>query len=164
MTSTLLIIGFAILMLPSLVFIPLSLPGVSYLFIVSLVYAFIDGFIHITSWQILILAGIAIISILIDQFSGLIAAHYGGAKGWSFLYGILGLIVGNILFPVIGGFVGLFLGLFLGEIYRRKKRGSVESNGAIKAATLGVIGSATGMVLNIILAIVFMVLFLVFVL
>ncbi|HTK33064.1 MAG TPA: DUF456 domain-containing protein [Candidatus Paceibacterota bacterium] len=157
MTITLIIIA-ALLMLPGIISIAFMLPGIPYLFIVALIYGFIDHFTRLSLKELLILGIIAICSVIIDQLAGILGAHYGGARGKTFLYGIAGAIIGTIIFPLFGGFVGLFAGIVIGELMRKQSHSH-----AIKAATVGVIGTITGIIINIILAIAFLILFLVFV-
>ncbi len=146
-----------LLMLPGIVAIAFMLPGVPYLFLVSLIYAFADHFTHVSATDIYILGGMAILSIIIDQSAGLIAARYGGARGKTFLYGLVGAIIGTIIFPLFGGFIGLFIGIAIGELVRRRTH--VQ---ALRAATVGLIGSVTGIIMNICLGVIFIALFLVF--
>jgi uncharacterized protein YqgC (DUF456 family) len=147
-----------LLMVPGIISIAFMLPGVPYLFAVALIYGFIDHFTHLTLKDLAILGALAVLSVVVDQSAGLIAARYGGARGKTFLYGMAGAIIGTIVFPLFGGFIGLFIGIIIGELIR--KRTHVE---AIKAATAGVIGSITGITINIIVGIIFLILFLVFV-
>ncbi|MES2314845.1 MAG: DUF456 domain-containing protein [Patescibacteria group bacterium] len=156
MTITLILIA-TLLMLPGIISIAFMLPGIPYLFIVALIYGFIDHFTRLSLNELLILGIIAICSVIIDQLAGILGAHYGGARGKTFLYGIAGAIIGTIIFPLFGGFLGLFIGIIIGELRRKQ-----SSTHALKAATVGVIGTLTGVVINIILAITFLILFLVF--
>jgi len=145
-------------MIPGIIAIAFMLPGIPYLFIISLLYGLIDHFSRLNVRETLILGCIAVLSIVIDQLAGILGAHYGGARGKTFLYGIAGAIVGTVIFPLFGGFIGLFIGIMIGELIRKQ-----HHIHAIKAATVGVIGSVTGIIINIILAIIFIALFLYFV-
>jgi hypothetical protein len=155
---TILIISIAvILMLACLAFIVLMLPGVPCIFLISLIYAIADHFTHISGIGICILGVIALLSVVVDQSAGLIAARYGGARGKTFLFGIAGAIIGTIVLPVFGGFIGLFIGIMVGELVRNRTHQE-----ALKAATAGVIGSLTGMIINICLGVASIALFLIF--
>lgn len=160
-TTTLIIVGFVILMLPGLFFAVLGLPGAPYIFIVCLLYAFADRLHHLTGHQLVALGVIAAISILTDQLAGLIGSRWGGARGVSLLYGIIGLIVGNIVLPLLGGLIGLFLGITIGEIIRRRRHpGSVDIVGeSVRAGLGGIIGTVTGIVIHVCLAIIMIGLF-----
>jgi uncharacterized protein YqgC (DUF456 family) len=145
-------------MIPGIIAIAFMLPGVPYLFIVALIYGFIDHFTRLSLKELTILGALAILSIIVDQSAGLIAARYGGARGKTFLYGIAGAIIGTIILPLFGGFIGLFIGIMIGELIRKQHHVH-----AIKAATAGVIGSVTGITINIFIGVIFLTLFLVFV-
>ena len=156
--TTILIIVAALLMIPGIIAIAFMLPGVPYLFIISLIYGFIDHFTRLSLKELAILGALAILSVIVDQSAGIIAARYGGARGKTFLYGIAGAIIGAFIVPFFGGFIGLFIGIMIGELIRKQ-----HHIHAIKAATAGVIGSVTGITINIILGTIFLALFLVFV-
>ena len=159
MTFTIvLIIISALLMIPGIIAIAFMLPGVPYLFVVALIYGFIDHFNRLSLKELAILGALAVLSVIVDQSAGLIAARYGGARGKTFLYGMAGAIIGTFIVPFFGGFIGLFLGIMIGELIRKQHHVH-----AIKAATAGVIGSVTGITINIILGTIFLTLFLVFV-
>lgn len=158
MLTTLLIIIAAILMIPGIIAIAFMLPGIPYLFIVALIYGFIDHFARLSLKELLALGIIAVFSVIIDQLAGILGAHYGGARGKTFLYAIAGAIIGTLVLPPFGGFIGLFAGILIGELARKRTHAQ-----AVKAATIGVIGTITGIAINIVLAVIFLTLFLVFV-
>ncbi len=145
-------------MIPGIIAIVFMLPGVPYLFIIAIIYGFIDHFHRLSLKELAILGALAILSVIVDQSAGLIAARYGGARGKTFLYGIAGAIIGTLIIPFFGGFIGLFIGIMIGELIRKQ-----HHIHAIKAATAGVIGSMTGITINIVLGTIFLALFLVFV-
>jgi uncharacterized protein YqgC (DUF456 family) len=150
---------FSALMIPGLIAVLMMLPGVSYLFIIALLYEIVDRFAHLTWKELCVLAGLTVISITVDQLSGFIGARWGGARGKTFLYGIAGVVVGTIIMPIFGGLVGLFIGIFIGETMRRK-----NPEQALKAATGSAIGTATGILINMCIALFFIALFILFVL
>ena len=133
------------------------LPGISYMFLVALLYAILDHFVHVTWENLAVLGVILVASFFVDYFAGLLGAKYGGADRRSILFGFLGLILGIIIIPPFGGIIGLFVGIFVGEIVARK-----SNKAALKAATAGLIGSVTGVAINTILAITLFSLFLYF--
>ncbi len=135
------------------------LPGISYMFLIALLYAISDHFTNITWENLAVLGGILVVSFFVDYSAGILGARYGGADRRSILFGFLGLIIGIILIPPFGGIVGLFLGILVGELVARK-----SNQAALKAAAAGLIGSVTGIVINCILAITMFALFLYFVL
>ena len=135
------------------------LPGISYMFLIALLFAISDHFTHITWENLAVLGSILVVSFFVDYFAGILGARYGGADRRSILFGFFGLILGLVAFPPIGGIIGLFAGIFVGEIVARKSNAA-----ALKAATAGLIGSATGVLVNVSLAILMLGLFLYFVL
>jgi uncharacterized protein YqgC (DUF456 family) len=157
MDNLYLIITF-LLLLPGIfgILLPI-LPGLPYMFLISFLYAWLTKFQIINSREILILAVIALISLIIDHFAGLLTARLGGATKQSLIYGLIGSILGLFFFPPLGSVVGLFLGIFLGEITSHQNQ-----HKAIKAASAGVLGSLAAILIDLVLAIIFLVLFLVF--
>ena len=157
MNNILIVILFSLALLPGLAGAFLPIPGLLYMFIISLIYGFVDKFTHITWWELLILGILTLFAVLNDYFTGMLGAKYGGAASRSMLFGIIGTIIGVILFPPFGGLVGVFLGIMIGELIRH---GNKEK--ALKAATGGFLGSVVGMVITLILAVVFLFLFVIF--
>lgn len=145
------------LLLPGFAGVFLPLPGLFYMFVISLIYAFVDRFQHLSWLELLILGIIALIAMLNDYLSGMLGAKYGGAAQKSMLFGIIGMILGLILFPPFGGLVGVFLGILLVEIINHGNREK-----ALRAATGGLLGSIAGMAVTLILAIIFLFLFIIF--
>jgi len=157
MNNTILLIIFAVLLLPGFAGIFLPLPGILYMFIISLIFGFVDKFQHLTELELLILGIIALVAMLNDYLSGMLGAKYGGAAQKSMLYGIIGMILGLIIFPPFGGLVGVFIGILLAEIFNHGNREK-----ALCAATGGLVGSLIGMGITLILSIVFLFLFIIF--
>ncbi len=129
-------------------------PGVPYMFVIALLYGFIDTFEHLTPTELTTLGVVALSSIIIDYLSGMIGAKVGGASREGVRYGFIGLVIGTLIFPPLGSILGLFLGVLAGELSKRRSQQQ-----AIKAATAGLIGSLTGIGINLILALVFVALF-----
>ena len=129
------------------------------MFFITCLFAFIDGFTHITLSGLGILGIIVLLSMLIDTLAGIVGAKYSGASKKSLIYGFIGVIVGTALFFPFGGILGLFGGVLLGELLQQR-----SSRVALKSATGSVIGTFAGMVINCLLAITFLILFLIFVL
>lgn len=174
-----LVIIFTVLLLPGFVAQIMMLPGVPYMFVIALVFGFLDHFTHLTGTNIAILAGIAACTLIVDQLAGFIAAKWGGAQGKTFLFAMAGALVGSFIFPLFGGLIGLFVGILIGEMIRRrgvaKKTALVQPaetpltqddlahlKGSLKAASAGVIGSLTGIVIDLCLAVLFVTLFVIF--
>ncbi|MDD5731357.1 MAG: DUF456 domain-containing protein [Patescibacteria group bacterium] len=157
MNNALLVIIFFVLMLPGIAGAFLPLPGLLYMFIISLIYGFVDKFAHLQLWELGVLAGIMILSTVNDYLSGMLGAKYGGAAQKSMLYGIIGMIIGLIIFPPFGGLVGVFVGILIAELIR-----GTNQEKAVRAATGGLVGSIVGMIVTLVLAIIFLFLFTIF--
>jgi len=148
----------ALLMLPAFwfVFVPL-MPALPYLFLVSIIFGFFDGFTHVTASNYWILGAVVVLSILVDYFSGILGARYGGASRQALIAGLFGLFVGTLLAPPLGGLVGLFIAVLLAEL-----AAGVSERRALRAAAGAIVGSIIGVAANVFLAALFFVLFLLF--
>jgi hypothetical protein len=158
MTYDLIVALSALFLLPGffMAFVPM-LPALSYMFVVSLVFAFFDRFSHIGFGSFAILLGIVLLSVTVDHLSGVLGAKYGGAHGKSLLWGIFGSIVGTFVAPLLGSLAGLFLGVILSELQYCKGRDK-----ALKSASSALLGSLAGIAVNVVLAFVFIILFISF--
>ena len=155
MSHTALVIIFTILMVIGIpgVFVPI-IPALGYMFVIALIFAFLNGFTYITLVNLLTLAGLVAISVLIDYLSGVLGARYGGARRQSVVWGLVGTVIGFVVFPPLGGIMGLFLGILISELVHHRPQDK-----ALRAATAGVIGSMVGIGINALLALVFVGLF-----
>ncbi len=138
-------------------FVPF-LPALSYMFVVSLVFGIYDGFIVLSSKELLVLLALVVCSILVDHTAGIVGAKYGGAHIKSLGWGVLGGILGTFIFPALGSFIGLFLGVLIAELYYKKPHDK-----AIKAAGGALLGTAFGVAVNVVLALIFTVAFFLFI-
>ncbi len=145
-------------MLPGIIgiIIPI-LPGIPYMFLVSLIYGFASKFHTLSYKELMVLGIIGVTSFIVDYSTGLIGAKYGGASKRSIALELLGSIVGTIVMPPFGGIVGLFAAILLSEIFLHN-----DHKKALKAASGSLFGSLIGIIINLILAIVFLILFLIF--
>jgi len=156
------IVVFSILILVQLVglvgvFIPI-LPGIPFMFTVIFIYSILDRFVHLNTVEILILLGLALLSVAIDYASGLIGARAAGASSKAISGGLIGMILGLLLFPPLGAIVGLFLGVYIMEIWPGKRSPKL----AVRAATGTLVGTIAGMGINTLIGIIFLVLFSIF--
>ncbi len=148
----------ALLMLAGIVGVILPvLPGVPFMFLIALGFAFLSQFVRLTTNELVILGVIALITFVVDYLAGTIGARWSGASGKSLMVGLVGLIIGVILFPPLGGIVGLFGGIFIAEYLIHRNRDK-----ALKAAAGSAIGSLAGVVINLLLATTFLGLFIYF--
>lgn len=158
LNHSLLVTVFVVALLPALglVFIPLF-PTFWYLMGVTLLFAFVDGFIHLTSAHLVILGGIFAASLAVDWSAGFLGARFGGAAWKSLLYGAIGGGIGFLLMPPLGAFLGLFLGVLVGELQRMR-----STREALKAASGAFLGTIAGIALNAVLVLAFILCFIAF--
>lgn len=157
MTDLVILIAAVLVMLPGLlgVIIPV-LPGVPYMWLVAVIYAFATNFAFITGREIGILALIAAVTLVVDYSAGLLGARFGGASRRSTLYGFVGLLLGLVILPPLGSFIGLFVGTVIGELTQLKTKEE-----ALRAGSASLLGAAVGVAINLALAIAFIVTFIV---
>lgn len=155
MEHTTLLLIFSILMLVGVigVFLP-AIPGIPLMMLLAVVFGFVDKFQNLRGTDFIWLAIITLLSIIVDQLSGLLGARYGGASRKALLYGFIGLIIGFFVIPIWGSLAGLFLGVLIAEIQAHK-----DQKRALKAASGSLLGYVAGMIVNLILAIIFLTLF-----
>lgn len=145
-----------ILLLAGLVGVALRiLPGVSLMFVMTLIYAFINHFQRLSITDIVILGVIALAAELIDYFSGVYGAKIFGASKAGIIGGMIGSMIGLFLLPPLGLFIGLVAGVALVEFMLKKK----TVRHSAKAAAGALIGSISGLVINLVLAITFIITF-----
>jgi uncharacterized protein YqgC (DUF456 family) len=156
---------YVILIVASLLLIPgifmafMPFPGILYMFAIALVAAMLDGFVHLSSTDIGVLAILSVLVILADVFSGMIGAKAGGAHWSSAIWSIVGFIAGSLLIPVpvLGSLTGMLLGVLVSEWYRTK-----DVRHANKAALGTFWGWLAGTGFKLVASVAFLVLFLVF--
>jgi uncharacterized protein YqgC (DUF456 family) len=134
----------------------LPVPGILYMLAVAIGFAYADGFIHVSSFDLGILAGLTILTLLIDLVSGIVGARWGGASWMSVFAGLAGLILGSIFIPIpiLGGIIGMFLGTLTSEILR-----TGDMKEAHDAALGSFLGWLAGTGFKALTAIVFIILF-----
>lgn len=135
-----------------------AIPGMGMMFFSVLIYAIIENFETFSPWWFLFFGGLMVGGILSDYIFGLLGAKLGGANKKSLIFGLVGLVIGLLIFPPFGLFLGLFLGIFIGEIVQYQ-----HYKDALKAASYGFFGTLTGIAVNVLLAIIFFVSFLILV-
>jgi len=147
-----------LLLLPGFVGVLLPIvPGIPYMFVITLVFALLTNLRLITSQELAILGAIALASIIIDYSSGILAARLTGASKKASLYGLLAMIIGTLLLPPFGGILAMFIVILLIELkeYRDHRQ-------AFRIASASLVGSISAVAVNFILAFLFLILFIVF--
>ena len=131
------------------------LPGIPFMFVIILIYAFADKFHRFRGSEIAIFAILAVVSILVDYLSGLFGARLFGASAKGTIGGLIGSLTGLFLFPPFGIFIGLAAGVLVAELLFAKKT-VVKS---AKASAGSLLGALAGIMINIIVALCFITLF-----
>ncbi len=157
MTHFIFVVVATLAMLPGIPLVFTPLPATLYMLLVALGFGFADGFLHLTSGELWILVGMFLLTIVIDQLSGIMGARYGGASAKSMLAGITGMLLGTFLLPPLGGMIGLFAGVALVEYLNHKNHVR-----ALKAATGSFLGMLAGKLINAGVSLIFVILFIIF--
>jgi uncharacterized protein YqgC (DUF456 family) len=118
------------------VLLPL-VPGVGFIWLVSLIYALAEGFATIDPLTFTVLTILGALGFTADLWMSQVGAKVGGASIWSLLAGLLlgaiGALVGLVYLGVGAGplaVVGAVLGIVLSEWYRRKNlRAAIRAGG-----------------------------------
>lgn len=131
------------------------LPGLPLAFFGALIFAWITKFQIITPLGLVALAGLAIVSLLVDYFSGLISSRYAGASWLGALGALLGSIIGLIFFGLPGIILGPAIGVLIFEIIARR-----PAKTATKIAGGTLLGSVISIITGGILALIFLIIFL----
>lgn len=147
-----------VLMAPGLLglIIPV-IPAIPYLFVITVIFGFIDKFTYLSGRELAVLGILTLLSLLVDHLSGILGAKFGGATRKAMLFGFIGALAGTFILPPFGGMPGLFFGILVGELSQYRTH-----RDALRAATGGVLGSLAGMTLNIAVAILYITLFIIF--
>jgi uncharacterized protein YqgC (DUF456 family) len=116
------------------VILPL-VPGVGFIWLVTLIYAIAERFATIDPLTFFVLTLLGATGFSADLWMTQVGAKIGGASVWSLLAGLalgaIGAVIGAIFLgigAVVGAFVGAIAGVILAEWYQRK-----DWNEAIKA-------------------------------
>lgn len=126
-------------------FLPV-LPGIPLIFAAIAAYGWYEGFHAVTARYLVIMGGLAILSLFIDYL-----ATYWGAKYYDSskmgLYGaVLGSVAGLFVFPPLGLLVCPWLGAIIGEL--------IQGNNwdkALRSGTGAVIGLFSGIACKIVI-------------
>jgi hypothetical protein len=111
LTSLIMLVGVVGTVLP-------IIPGTILIFAGALLYALVEGF-QAVGWPTLVVLGIlAAVATTADLWASGIGAKLGGASGWSVLIGLVGGLVGLVVFNLPGAIIGAVLGVLLTEIVR----------------------------------------------
>ena len=94
------------------------IPGTVLIFLGALIYAVAEGF-QIIGWPTLVVLGVlTAVATTADIWASSVGAKIGGASAWSVLLGLIGGLVGLVLFSLPGAVIGAVSGVLLTEILR----------------------------------------------
>ena len=108
LSVALVLIGLAGILLP-------LLPGLPLVFAGLLLAAWTDGFSRVGFWTLALLAGLTLLSLLLDFWATAHGAKRAGGSGRAVLGASLGLLAG-VFFGLPGLLLGPFLGALIGEL------------------------------------------------
>lgn len=147
-----------LLLVPGIFMSVMPFPSVLYMFAIALIAALFDGFVHLSAFDIGVLAVLSVLVLLVDVFSGVVGAKAGGAHWSSVVWGVVGFVVGSIVIPVpiLGSLAGMFLGVLVSEWYRTQ-----DMRHSKRAAVGSFWGWVAGTGFKLVASIVFLVLFVV---
>jgi len=134
------------------------IPGIPLIFITIAAYGWHEGFHTITVKYLVILAGLTILSMLIDYLSTVMGAKYFGSSKKGIWGAFLGTFIGLFIFPPLGILLGPWLGAVIGEYLELN-----DINKAIRVGMGTVVGLFSGIIFNFILALLMLVSFIAFV-
>jgi len=146
MTQILVIALVAILMIVGLVgaIIP-ALPSTPLILVGALIWGFFTDFQQVTAWVLAVLAGLTVLSQLLDYVAGVYGAKKMNASRWGLIGAFLGTVIG-LFFGLVGVIVGPFIGAFVFELLFARKRFK-EAIRVGFGALLGFLGGALGKLL-----------------
>jgi len=131
-----------------------AIPGVPLVFAGLLIAAATAKFSFIGWGTIVFLGVLAGVSLVVDHFSGVLGARYGGASWAGLLGALIGTFIGIIYFGILGIFFGAALGVLAFELIAHR---TVKKS--IQAASYTFFSVVAGMVINLTLALVMLVVF-----
>ena len=139
----LLIPGFIIFTVLSIILVWINLPGTFVYFFLIGIISPLNNFDIISRKLLLIILSLFILLEIIEfLLLGLTVKLYNGQKSSIFLSilgGISGAIIGSLIFPFLGSFIGLIMGSYLTTYFNEKKEGKSIKD-AIKVADSTILG------------------------
>ena len=141
------LVGLYLALLVGLIAIPLGLSGNFILLAAALVVAVVTRTEAVPVWALLTMGGLVVLGEILEALLGSLTAKRYGASRWgmlgAFVGGILGVIPGTAVLPIIGSVIGSFIGAAVGAvlfewIHRRSWKESVPAGWG---AFLGKLGS-----------------------
>ena len=120
------------------------IPGIPLAFVAILLYGWYDGFANITGKFLLLLAGLTLLSIVMDYILILLGNRMMGSTKYSAYGAMIGMFIGFFVIPPLGIILFCFLGAMLAEYIVQK-----DHIRALKAAVGATIGFLSGIVFKL---------------
>lgn len=148
LAASLILTGLAGMILP-------LLPGAPLLFLGLVIGAWAEDFIHVGYGTLGILAGLTLLTYVVDFLSGALGAKRFGASKRAMIGATIGAVVG-LFMGVVGIIVGPFIGAVIGEL--TAKRTLSDAGYAGVGTTLGlVVGIAVKLLIGVTMIVIFLV-------
>lgn len=130
------------------------IPGPIVIFVAALIYAVLERF-QTIGWPTLLVLGIlTVLATTADVWASSIGAKMGGASGWSIVAGLVGGLIGLVVFSLPGAIIGAVGGVLLIEIIRVR-----DLRTALKAGSGWAIGWVLSTILQLVTGLVMVVIF-----
>lgn len=148
LAASLILTGLAGMVLP-------LLPGAPLLFLGLVIGAWAEGFTHVGYGTLGVLAGLTLLTYVVDFLSGALGAKRFGASKRAMIGATIGALVG-LFMGVMGIIVGPFIGAVIGEL--TAKRTLSDAGYAGVGTTLGlVVGIAIKLLIGVTMIVIFLV-------
>lgn len=135
-------------------FLPV-LPGVAMIFAAIAVYGWYEGFQAITIGYLMVLAGLTLLSMMVDYLSTYLGAKYYDSSRLGMWGAVLGSVVGLFIIPPLGIFIFPWLGAVGAELIQGH-----DTQKAMKSGMGAVIGLFSGIIFKVVIGVGMMVSFL----
>lgn len=130
------------------VFLPM-LPGTALILAAAVLHGAATRFEAVSPTVIVVLAGITLLSYLLDYVAGVIGARRAGASRWGIAGSLVGTLVGLILFSLPGMLIGMFAGAALCEMVFASK----DWRAAVRAGGGSLLGMLAGVLAKFVMAV-----------
>ncbi|SHH02846.1 hypothetical protein SAMN02745221_01514 [Thermosyntropha lipolytica DSM 11003] len=97
------------------------LPGIPLIFVAVAAYAWYEGFNIITPRWIAFLAGLTVLSVVINYLSAVLGAKHFGSSSYGIAGAFIGAVIGLFILPPLGIFIFPWLGAAIGEYLKNKR-------------------------------------------
>jgi len=119
------------------IFLPF-LPGVPIAAVGTLLAAWLSKFQIIKPYQLAIVIGLTVLSIVLDYLAGVIGAKYFGAQKAGIIGSIVGSLIGLIFFPPFGFLIAALAGAVIAELITgRDIEEAITAGFGVLVGTLG---------------------------